>query len=274
MVFVKAVKKQHKLRMGLFAPSGAGKTFTSLKLAKAFGPKIACIDTENESSSKYIGAPGIPDYDIASMTYGGNAGQYVATLIDHIESAQDEYDCLIVDSLTHAWEATKDEVDAAAKRMRTPNSFAAWKEGTTLWGRLLRAIVMCRTNIICCARSKTSYEQSENNGKKQVKKVGMAPELRDGMEYEFDIVGEMDVDHNLIITKSRCHLVDNNVTKCPDEKWMLPVINWLSSGVVDHDAEKKRLYAMLGEDERIGIVDKCTGKTTEEQIAIMQEVLK
>jgi len=121
-------------------------------------------------------------------------------------------------------------VDAAAKRMRTTNTFAAWKEGSTLWGRLVKAILNCETHIICCARSKTSYEQTTENGKKVVRKVGMAPELRDGVEYEFDLVGEMDWEHNLVITKSRCHAVSGACVKCPDEGFMKPVLEWLNTG--------------------------------------------
>lgn len=274
MMFKKAEKKQCKLRMGLFAPSGGGKTYTSLLLAKAFGSKIAFIDTENESSTKYIGEQGIPEFDIAAMTYEGNAAKYVRDMIACINAAQDEYDCIVIDSLTHAWEATKDEVDAAAKRMRTANTFAAWREGSTLWGNLLKAILLCRTNIICCARSKMAYEQTTESGKKKVNKVGLAPELRDGMEFEFDIVGEMDVEHNLVVTKTRCRAVDNSVTSMPNEEWMKPVAEWLSSGVADTEAERRALWEKIkGTEREDDVIALCKGRGIQEQIEIMKGAL-
>jgi hypothetical protein len=69
----------------------------------------------------------------------------------------------------------------------------------------------------------------------------MAPELRDGMEYELDLVAEMDQEHNLMVTKTRCHAVDGRVAKCPGPDWMQPVLSWLNAGVeapspVPHEA--------------------------------------
>ena len=51
--FAKATKEQAKLRLAIFGPSGSGKTFTSLRLATGIGGKIAFIDTERGSASKY-----------------------------------------------------------------------------------------------------------------------------------------------------------------------------------------------------------------------------
>jgi len=55
--FRKAVKYDAKLRLAISAPTGAGKTWTSLliatRLAEATGSKIAVIDTEHGSASKY-----------------------------------------------------------------------------------------------------------------------------------------------------------------------------------------------------------------------------
>ena len=56
MELKKATRKQAKLRMGLSAVSGGGKTYSALLLA--FGltndwNKVAVIDTENGSASLY-----------------------------------------------------------------------------------------------------------------------------------------------------------------------------------------------------------------------------
>lgn len=231
MSFKKAIKYKEKLRMGLFAPSGGGKTYTALLSAKKIGGTVAYIDTENRSAARYIGEPGIPEFDIAELnwdaTMSGEA--YVNKLVGLIREASRSYDTVIVDSLTHAWSACKSEVDAAAKRMRTPNSYVAWREGSNIWSSVIAANLHCQSHIICCARSKQDYvQEKDDRGKTNIRKVGMAPELREGMEYEWDIVCEMDVDHVMTVTKSRCTAVDGLVIKKPTGEWLNPVMSWLN----------------------------------------------
>ena len=48
--FQKAERKKAKLRLALTAPSGGGKTYSALLLAKGLGGKIAFIDPENGSA--------------------------------------------------------------------------------------------------------------------------------------------------------------------------------------------------------------------------------
>jgi len=79
-------------------------------------------------------------------------------------------------------------------------------------------------------RSKMEYIQTEERGRTIIKKVGMAPIQRQGMEYEFDIVADMDIDHNLIISKSRCFAVADAVQNKPDAKWFTVIANWLQDG--------------------------------------------
>ena len=51
MKFTKATKAQSKLRAAIFGPSGAGKTYTSLRIAKGMGGNVAVVDTERGSAS-------------------------------------------------------------------------------------------------------------------------------------------------------------------------------------------------------------------------------
>ncbi|SDH82486.1 hypothetical protein SAMN04489735_10711, partial [Aneurinibacillus thermoaerophilus] len=53
MAFTKATKTKSRARIALCGPSGAGKTYTSLRLASGLGEKVAVIDTERGSASKY-----------------------------------------------------------------------------------------------------------------------------------------------------------------------------------------------------------------------------
>jgi ATP-dependent protease Clp ATPase subunit len=53
--------------MALLGPSGSGKTLTALLIAAALGERIAVIDTERGSASKYAGELDVPDFDVLEL---------------------------------------------------------------------------------------------------------------------------------------------------------------------------------------------------------------
>ena len=73
---------------------------------------------------------------------------------------------------------------------------------------LVAALLQSRCHIIAAMRSKMEYTQVEENGKKQVKKLGMSPIQRDGMEYEFTVFIDLDHHHTATATKDRTTLFD------------------------------------------------------------------
>lgn len=93
----KAVRKKARLRLGLVAPSGAGKTFSALQLAFGLGGKVGMIDTEHGSGDLYANQG---DYDIINI----EAPYTVAKYSDAISAFEREgYNVIIIDSLSHAW---------------------------------------------------------------------------------------------------------------------------------------------------------------------------
>jgi len=132
----------------------------------------------------------------------------------------------VIDSLSHAWEGEGGAlslVDQAVAASRSGNSYVAWRKVTPLHNKLVDAMLQSPAHIVCTMRSKMEYEQREEGGKKQVVKVGMAPIQRAGMEYEFTMVADIDVDHRLIVSKSRMkELADRQMVK-PDVKFFR---NW------------------------------------------------
>ena len=96
MAFIKATKKQSKLRMALFGTSGSGKTFSALRIATGLGKKIAVIDTERGSASKYSDRFNFDVCELEKPT--------VDNMVKTISEAEENgYDVLIIDSLTHAF---------------------------------------------------------------------------------------------------------------------------------------------------------------------------
>lgn len=228
--FTKAVKGKGKARIALIGPSGSGKTMSALFIAKALGERIALVDTENGSASKYAGEAGVPDFD--TLNLGEFSPQTYVEAIHAAEAAG--FDVLIIDSLSHAWMGkggALEMVDNVSKRSKSGNSFTAWREVTPHHNALVDALVQCKLHLIVTMRAKAEYVlQTDERGKQVPKKVGMAPIQREGLDYEFDIVGDIDLDHNFVISKTRCRALDSAVITKPDEKLGQTIRAWLESG--------------------------------------------
>jgi hypothetical protein len=231
MAFTRATKRSARLRMALDGPSGSGKTYTGLTFAFALAGakgRVAVIDTERGSASKY--ADVFPAFDTLELSTF--SPQLYTQAIAEAEAAG--YDVLLIDSLSHAWEGeggALDMVDRAASRNQG-NSFTAWKDVTPVHRKMVDAILQSKCHIITTMRSKMEYileEQTRNGRTVQVtRKVGMAPIQRAGMEYEFDVVCDLDIHHKLIVSKTRCPAIDEADELKPTGAWMRPVIAWLT----------------------------------------------
>lgn len=222
----KASKEKAKLRMFISGPSGSGKTYTSLKLASLFGKKICVIDTEFGSAEKYADEF---DFDVIRLDQPTIEGY-----MDCLDAmAEGGYDCGVVDSATHAWYAAQELVDKAAARSKSGNTYMAWGEVTPQWNKFLRKIISMPFHVFCTARSKSEYvlDKDERTGRSTPRKLGMAAIIREGAEFEFDVAGEMDLQHNLIINKTRCSKLDQGVYPKPGKEPATQLLEWLSSGV-------------------------------------------
>lgn len=227
-IFKRATKTQSKLRMALYGVSGSGKTYSALAIATGLGGRIAVIDTERGSASKYASRF---EFDVLDMQPPFSPASYVQA----IKAAEAEgYDILIIDSLTHAWSGTGgalEMVDDAAKRSKSGNTYVAWRDVTPQHTALIDAIVQSRCHVIATMRSKTEYVIEKNsNGKDMPRKMGMAPIQRKGMEYEFDVVAEMTIENDLIVQKSRCEALTGLIVSKPNGQVSQALRDWLTDG--------------------------------------------
>lgn len=225
--FRKATKKQSYGRIALAGPAGSGKTFTALRLAMAMGQRVAVIDTEHRTASKY--AHKFPFYTV-QLENDFHPDRYVKA-IQAAEAAG--YEVLVIDSITHEWSGMNgclELVDIQSKKMRSANKYMAWNVVTPLHNRFLEAMLGSRLHVIATIRSKMDYLQTEEDGKKVIKKMGLAPITRDGVEYEFDIVGDLDLDHNLVITKTRADELADTLWHKPGEELAAAIMAWLTTG--------------------------------------------
>jgi len=241
MALQKAVKTQSKLRMAIIGPAGSGKTYSALSIATplAGDNRVALFDTEHGSASKYSD---IFDFDTDNIIAPFHPDKFCKAVQDAVAG---NYGVVIIDSMSHAWNGEGgilDIVEAFAKRMKTPNSFAAWKDATPIQNRLTEAILSANTHVIVTMRSKTEYVLGDDGRGKQVpRKVGMAPIQRENWDYEFDIVLEMDSNNNAIVTKTRCPALTGEVFSKPGKDIAAILSKWLSGGAqIDTKAEQPK----------------------------------
>lgn len=188
-----AVRPALKARLMISGPTGAGKTYTSLRIAEVLAPgePVLMIDTERESSLTYADhftfthLPWLPPFDPRELART-------------ITAAGREYGTVIIDSASHFWRGAGGTLDIASGK------FTGWKDARPAHEDMVQAILGCHAHVILCARSKMEHVQEEVNGRHQVRKLGMAPQQDDDLEYEMNISVEMDIDHRATVSKSRC----------------------------------------------------------------------
>jgi len=257
-MFVKATKTKAKLRMALHGPSGAGKTVSALSIGKHLvpeGKRIALLDTEKGSASKYSD---MFDFDVCEVV-----GNYAPKrLIDTLDAAvKGGYGLLIVDSMTHFWngpggflEMIDEEVNKMKARNQRPDTFAAWKTIDPIYRRMVDTVLASPIHVIMTLRAKQAYEKVEgDNGRTKIQKLGMAPQMRDDFQYEWDCEGMLDIEHNLVIGKTRCPALDGRVFKKPGKDVADILAAWLDDGAERapsrHTAFLERVKAATNADE-------------------------
>src|SRR5574343_50156 len=96
----KAKRQQVKLRLNLSAPSGAGKTYSALLMAKGLvgsWDKIAVIDTENGSASLY---EHLGQFNTIDLQEPFSPERYIEAIDTCIKAGME---CIILDSSSHEW---------------------------------------------------------------------------------------------------------------------------------------------------------------------------
>lgn len=188
----KAEKIKRKMRLALIGVSKSGKTLTMLKFLRALvgeEGKFAVLSSEGDNCQQYTGANGVGDFDLIvlddfSPTNYIEAMQYLV---------KQGYGAIGIDSLSHAWSGKGGCLEIADSGGGGSSKFTTgWGKATPLHNKLIAEINACPVHLIATMRQKADYILETNSqGKTVPKRVGMAAVQREGMEYEFDITGEM-----------------------------------------------------------------------------------
>ena len=230
----KAERRKAKLRLGITGPAGSGKTYGALQVAFGIGGRIVLIDTENGSGDLYAG---LGEYDVCTLEAPYTVQKYLEA-INLCEKSG--YSVIIIDSLSHAWAGSGGLLDMQGNLVDNSrmNAFSAWRKVTPLHNKLVDAMLSSKSHIIATMRSKTEYIQVENErGKSEIKKVGLAPVQRDGMEYEFGLIFDLGMNHMCTVSKDRTGLFDGQVFTLTQETGE-KLKEWLNTGK-DYGAVKE-----------------------------------
>jgi hypothetical protein len=204
MQLQKAQRKQAVIKLALQGSSGSGKTYSSLLLAYGLvgsWDHIAVIDTENNSSHLYSH---LGNFNVLSLSEPFSPERYTEA-IEACEKAG--MTVVIIDSISQEWEGSGGIIETHGNM--AGNSFTNWNRVTPRHNSFVQKILQFPCHIIATIRSKQDYVLTDKNGKMVPEKVGLKGVTRDGMDYEFTLVLDLDIKHQATASKDRTGLFSN-----------------------------------------------------------------
>ena len=245
MELKRAQRGSAKLKLGISSPSGGGKTIGSLLIAyglmKESYPKlsddelwskVAIIDSENGSGELYVGAEiknfVIGQYAAITLKPPFTAEKYIQAME---VCEENNMEVVIIDSTTHLWSGTGGLLEQQGNiAKRTGNSWSAWRDVTPMHSHFIEKMLQCNMHVIATLRSKTKFVQEKgDDGRTTVRKIGLDPIQKDGMEYEFTTFFEIDAEHNAFGSKDRTNTFDQEYFVITPETGK-KLMKWLKGG--------------------------------------------
>lgn len=216
-------KKQAKIKLALQGCAGSGKTYSALLLAHGLcndWTKIAVIDSENGSADLYAH---LGTYNVLNLSENFTPETY----IEAIKVCEDAgIEVIIIDSISQCWDYLL-EYHANLQG----NSFTNWQKVTPRINAFMQKILQSRSHVICTMRCKQDYVLSEKNGKMVPEKVGLKAVMRDGIDYEFTIVFDINMKHQAIASKDRTALFVNKPEFIITPTTGQAILDWCNEGV-------------------------------------------
>ncbi len=232
-----AIRKKVYPKIGIFSPSGGGKTYTSLRLASGMIKKMKEIDGK--------------DYEIWLANNEGDRGLYYAnefkykiinivpphdpeTYIDLIKFAEQNEECgvLIIDSFSKEWAGEGGCLEIAQKLGGQYQK--AWRNVTPRHRALMEVLNSAKVNIIATMRGEDQYVMStdEKTNKTNLEKIGLGAKQGKDFEYEFSCTLSLDQKTNSAESfKDNTHIFENMPPRKLTENDGMKIIEWANSDV-------------------------------------------
>ena len=222
MQLQKASRKKAKIKMCLNGPSGSGKTYSSLIIANGLSndwTKIAVIDSENHSSELYSH---LGEYNVLQLSAPFTPEKYIEAIEACVNSG---IEVIIIDSITHEWEFLLE-----AHASLGGNSFTNWQKIGLRHKAFIQSILSSKAHIIVTTRTKQDYVLNERNGKMVPEKIGLKAVQREGLDYEFTLVFDLNMKNSATASKDRTGLFFGK----PEQRLTIDVgksiYNWCNAG--------------------------------------------
>jgi hypothetical protein len=232
----RATRSQTKLRLALTGASFAGKTTAALMLAKGLiegmveagqlvgspNPRIGMIDTERKRSHLYSH---LVPFDVIDLAPPYAIDRYLGAM-RALENAN--YEVIIIDSASHAWSGA----GGLLSTIKSDNSFSEWRKATPLQDEFIDSIMRSPAHMIVTMRSKTEWvveKQMSKSGREvnAPRRIGTKPIQRDGVEYEFTTLLDLQLTHD---KKRRLIEVHKDNTGVFLDADLQAIENWTDAG--------------------------------------------
>jgi hypothetical protein len=276
LTFRRATRRQAKIKLGLQGPSGSGKTTSALLLAYGLvgdWSKIAVIDSENGSADLYSH---LGDYNVLGITAPYSPEKYSEAIkICHAQGME----AIIIDSISHEWEGDGGILDIHGNM--AGNSFANWAKVTPRHNSFVNTILSTPVHVIATIRSKQDYVMMEKNGKAVPEKVGLKGVTKDGMDYEFTVVFDINIRHHATPSKDRTGIFSSRHEFVITTETGQRIREWCESGDVRLPESKMNLIESITSCKSLQELYELyenSGKVSEDQLQVFttkkQELLR
>jgi len=228
----KSERKQAKIKLALQGSAGSGKTYSSLLLAKGLTnrdfSKVAIIDTESRSADLYAHLGG---FNVLAMDAPYSPEKYIEAIDICLDA---KMDVLVIDSLSHCWDYLLD-----VHSNMPGNSFTNWGKITPRQNAFVNKILQSNVHIIATMRVKQDYVLNQKNGKFVPEKVGLKAIQRNDLDYEFTIVFDVDIAHQVKASKDRTGLFIDKPEFIINTSTGKKILDWCNQGVSLDDVKKE-----------------------------------
>lgn len=270
-----AVRPKMYGRGMIAGPSGAGKTWTLLSIATYLAafeyflaaggdPKtmepgdidiskvqkkdILVMDTEKESALTYAD---VFEFDHLAWRAPYDPSELNDTLA---ELSENPPLVTIVDTFSKFWQGQGGTLDIAGA------AIGGWKVARPVQEALIEQILATNCHVLLGVRSKMEYLIEGGKGNQTVTRLGLAPVQDDALMYEMNVSLDIDMQHQITVSKSRTPAVPvgRMYPAGLERKLAEDYADWLAGGIPpanrqDVDAIVERFSAISAKDDKIRV---------------------
>lgn len=260
--FRKAKGEQAFLKLGIYGSAGSGKTFTSLLigegLANVSGKKIAFVDTERGSD---FYCQEVKERKIHPKAFDFDAlyTKSITEILSEIKKIDtSKYGVVVIDSITHVWEAAKQSFEGKLTKIGTI-PMQAWGKIKKPYKDLMNHLLSLDAHVIICGRQGTDFAEDEETG--ELKNMGYKMKAEGETPYEPHILLRLEsvkgknVDSYPIVhvEKDRTGILAGKAIEYPTfdniAKPLLGVLGNKQAKVEENDVTASKDAEKLAEDE-------------------------